>query len=143
MLALRPATTKERVQKLVGQPESDQEKASQSQPWVNSAHTPVSVSMNILPCRIHHDGPVEVSKRYWNPVNDGGADNSMYITNIPTFILVSHMSTKSNINLTQLNRTVSVNSIFPWPKVARSFRTSPRWLPRYVSRMLQCISSLT
>ncbi|KAL1965015.1 hypothetical protein VTN77DRAFT_6215 [Rasamsonia byssochlamydoides] len=25
---------------------------------------------NILPCRVHHDGPVEVSKRYWNPVKD-------------------------------------------------------------------------
>lgn len=28
---------------------------------------------NILPCRIHHDGPVKASKRYWDPKveNDG------------------------------------------------------------------------
>ncbi|GBF65098.1 ribonuclease H2 subunit C [Trichophyton mentagrophytes] len=80
MLALRPATTKERVQKLQDQPEPDQEKATQSQSWAGSAHIPVSVSMNILPCRIHHDGPVEVSKRYWNPVNDGGADNKQPVS---------------------------------------------------------------
>ncbi|KAK2806178.1 hypothetical protein FQN50_005901 [Emmonsiellopsis sp. PD_5] len=28
------------------------------------------VTPNILPCRIHHDGPVEVSTRYWDPVVD-------------------------------------------------------------------------
>ncbi|PGH26849.1 hypothetical protein AJ80_01430 [Polytolypa hystricis UAMH7299] len=27
---------------------------------------------NILPCRIHHDGPVEAPKRYWDPVFDDG-----------------------------------------------------------------------
>ncbi|EEQ83260.2 uncharacterized protein BDCG_00065 [Blastomyces dermatitidis ER-3] len=29
-----------------------------------------SITPNILPCRIHHDGPVEISARYWNPVVD-------------------------------------------------------------------------
>lgn len=29
-----------------------------------------SYTPNILPCRIHHDGPVETLKRYWNPVAD-------------------------------------------------------------------------
>ncbi|OJD27887.1 hypothetical protein ACJ73_00704 [Blastomyces percursus] len=29
-----------------------------------------SITPNILPCRIHHDGPVEISSRYWNPVVD-------------------------------------------------------------------------
>ncbi|PGH01521.1 ribonuclease H2 subunit C [Blastomyces parvus] len=29
-----------------------------------------SITPNILPCRIHHDGPVEISTRYWNPVVD-------------------------------------------------------------------------
>ena len=92
MLALRPATAKERDQRLEDQPEPDQENASQSQSWVSSAHTPISVSMNILPCRIHHDGPVEVSKRYWNPVRDGGSDNSMYILNIPTPVSYTHLT---------------------------------------------------
>ncbi|KIW60649.1 hypothetical protein PV05_00849 [Exophiala xenobiotica] len=28
---------------------------------------------NILPCRVHHDGPIKVTKRYWSPQdeNDG------------------------------------------------------------------------
>ncbi|KLJ12032.1 hypothetical protein EMPG_12867 [Blastomyces silverae] len=29
-----------------------------------------SITPNILPCRIHHDGPVEISTRYWNPIVD-------------------------------------------------------------------------
>ncbi|ODH44793.1 hypothetical protein ACO22_00694 [Paracoccidioides brasiliensis] len=29
-----------------------------------------SITPNILPCRIHHDGPVEISTRYWDPVFD-------------------------------------------------------------------------
>ncbi|KAL2002943.1 hypothetical protein VTN02DRAFT_5476 [Thermoascus thermophilus] len=29
-----------------------------------------SYTPNILPCRIHHDGPVEILKRYWDPVAD-------------------------------------------------------------------------
>ncbi|EAS35405.3 ribonuclease H2 subunit C [Coccidioides immitis RS] len=28
---------------------------------------------NILPCKIHHDGPTEVSQRHWSPITD--ADN--------------------------------------------------------------------
>ena len=27
-------------------------------------------TVNIVPCRIHHDGPTRVTKRYWNPVYD-------------------------------------------------------------------------
>lgn len=27
---------------------------------------------NILPCRIHHDGPVDSFQRYWTPVADEG-----------------------------------------------------------------------
>ena len=25
---------------------------------------------NILPCRVHHDGPIESFDRYWNPSSD-------------------------------------------------------------------------
>ncbi|OJD19394.1 hypothetical protein AJ78_00664 [Emergomyces pasteurianus Ep9510] len=31
-----------------------------------------SITPNILPCRIHHDGPVHISSRYWKPVFDDG-----------------------------------------------------------------------
>lgn len=32
---------------------------------------PKTLSANILPCRIHNDGPVDVSSRHWKPVADG------------------------------------------------------------------------
>lgn len=35
---------------------------------------------NILPCRIHHDGPVEVSERYWNPVKDDNGKTEIQFT---------------------------------------------------------------
>ncbi|KAM5445663.1 hypothetical protein MaudCBS49596_007309 [Microsporum audouinii] len=73
MLALRPATAKGNSQ----QPDKHaqpQEKPSNSQPQINNSHTPVTVSANILPCRIHHDGPIEVSSRHWNPVFDAATE---------------------------------------------------------------------
>ena len=34
---------------------------------------------NILPCRIHHDGPVNASKRHWNPeVEDDNTRTSYF-----------------------------------------------------------------
>lgn len=30
---------------------------------------------NVLPCKIHHDGPVEMSQRYWKPVKDEKGNN--------------------------------------------------------------------
>jgi ribonuclease H2 subunit C len=36
----------------------------------NKTSEPATCTPNIIPCRVHHDGPVEVSKRYWNPVKD-------------------------------------------------------------------------
>ena len=30
---------------------------------------------NLLPCRVHHDGPVEASTRYWAPENGDGKRN--------------------------------------------------------------------
>ncbi|KAI1623411.1 ribonuclease H2 subunit C [Exophiala viscosa] len=33
----------------------------------SSAHKSTA---NILPCRIHHDGPTKVTKRYWSPADD-------------------------------------------------------------------------
>ncbi|KEF54096.1 uncharacterized protein A1O9_09891 [Exophiala aquamarina CBS 119918] len=29
-------------------------------------------SVNILPCRIHHDGPTKITKRYWAPAAEKG-----------------------------------------------------------------------
>ncbi|KAL1955296.1 hypothetical protein VTO42DRAFT_8828 [Malbranchea cinnamomea] len=40
-------------------------------PW---SQTP-TVTPNILPCRIQHDGPVPVSRRYWNPIQDEGNED--------------------------------------------------------------------
>ncbi|GKZ77388.1 hypothetical protein AnigIFM56816_010687 [Aspergillus niger] len=42
------------------------------QPAQNSSNeTPTDkFTPNILPCRIHHDGPVETLGRYWNPTSD-------------------------------------------------------------------------
>lgn len=31
---------------------------------------------NIVPCKIHHDGPVEIPKRYWNPNKDDDGKKS-------------------------------------------------------------------
>lgn len=34
---------------------------------------------NILPCRVHHDGPVKASKRYWDPkVEDNGTQTAYF-----------------------------------------------------------------
>jgi len=33
---------------------------------------PDKCSVNVLPCRIHHDGPTKVTKRYWAPVVENG-----------------------------------------------------------------------
>ncbi|CRG90590.1 scavenger mRNA-decapping enzyme DcpS [Talaromyces islandicus] len=34
-----------------------------------------SCTPNVLPCKVHHDGPVELSQRYWKPVTDEKDDN--------------------------------------------------------------------
>ncbi|EFR00148.1 RNA exonuclease 4 [Nannizzia gypsea CBS 118893] len=73
MLALRPAATNEKVQK-PEKSQTDQEKMPRFQPHISSSQTAMPVSMNILPCRIHHDGSIEASKRHWNPVRDEGTD---------------------------------------------------------------------
>lgn len=39
------------------------------QPPIQSSNK--KITPNILPCRIRHDGPVAVSKRYWDPIFDG------------------------------------------------------------------------
>ncbi|KAK2803394.1 hypothetical protein FQN49_008876 [Arthroderma sp. PD_2] len=73
MLALRPATTKENSLKL--QTQTQEEKTSHSQTQINNSHSAaVTVTTNVLPCRIHHDGPVEVSSRHWNPTPDAATD---------------------------------------------------------------------
>lgn len=33
---------------------------------------------NILPCKIHHDGPVDISTRYWNPEVDATGQTAYF-----------------------------------------------------------------
>ncbi|KAF2083272.1 ribonuclease-like protein H2 subunit C [Saccharata proteae CBS 121410] len=33
---------------------------------------------NLLPCRVHHDGPVNATDRYWRPANDGDDTQTSY-----------------------------------------------------------------
>ncbi|KAI9045056.1 putative 3'-5' exonuclease [Aspergillus affinis] len=51
--------------------------AIQSQPRSGSEteKTANTCTPNILPCRIHHDGPVRSLKRYWEPVSDEKDEN--------------------------------------------------------------------
>jgi hypothetical protein len=35
-------------------------------------HPDGGCTLNVLPCRINHNGPVNASERYWNPVVDSG-----------------------------------------------------------------------
>jgi ribonuclease H2 subunit C len=41
---------------------------------------------NVLPCRINHNGPVDASKRYWNPTKTAGTksftDERVFYTNV-------------------------------------------------------------
>ncbi|KAL1991202.1 hypothetical protein VTN49DRAFT_5706 [Thermomyces lanuginosus] len=36
-----------------------------------------SYTINVLPCRIHHDGPIDLSTRHWQPTKD---DNEEHYT---------------------------------------------------------------
>ncbi|KAF3483031.1 RNA exonuclease 4 [Arthroderma uncinatum] len=81
MLALRPAAAKasslqpQKEAQAQAQAQAQEEKPSHSQSQINNSHTPAAtVTTNILPCRIHHDGPVNVSSRHWNPVSDTTTD---------------------------------------------------------------------
>ncbi|KAH8434819.1 ribonuclease H2 subunit C [Aspergillus melleus] len=52
--------------------------AIQSQPrsaGSETEETAKTCTPNILPCRIHHDGPVKSLKRYWEPVSDEKDEN--------------------------------------------------------------------
>ncbi|KAL8950645.1 MAG: hypothetical protein Q9222_003329 [Ikaeria aurantiellina] len=44
----------------------------------NPANPPKSVTQNLLPCRIHHDGPIKVHPRYWNPQPDENGTPEAY-----------------------------------------------------------------
>ncbi|KIW21084.1 hypothetical protein PV08_01663 [Exophiala spinifera] len=37
-----------------------------------------SCTANILPCRIHHDGPTKVTKRYWSPRDEKDQTKTAY-----------------------------------------------------------------
>ncbi|KAJ5083215.1 hypothetical protein N7456_012642 [Penicillium angulare] len=42
-----------------------------SQPNKDQENTPLpQLTPNILPCQIHHDGPIESTDRFWTPVTD-------------------------------------------------------------------------
>ncbi|KAK2746068.1 hypothetical protein FQN57_003408 [Myotisia sp. PD_48] len=36
----------------------------------SSKRSDATITPNVLPCRIHHDGPIAISSRYWNPIAD-------------------------------------------------------------------------
>lgn len=38
-------------------------------PITSSTRTP-NLTPNLLPCKIHHSGPIKVSKRYWSPTTN-------------------------------------------------------------------------
>ncbi|KAK5455904.1 hypothetical protein LTS15_005222 [Exophiala xenobiotica] len=38
----------------------------------SSPTRPCKGTTNILPCRVHHDGPIKVTKRYWSPQDENG-----------------------------------------------------------------------
>ncbi|OAP65779.1 hypothetical protein AYL99_01751 [Fonsecaea erecta] len=42
--------------------------------------------VNILPCRIHHNGPTKVTKRYWSPLVEKGASLSLGLPLAKTLI---------------------------------------------------------
>jgi ribonuclease H2 subunit C len=37
----------------------------------SSKHSQGKCTPNILPCRVQHNGPVNASKRFWNPEIEG------------------------------------------------------------------------
>ncbi|OKL60930.1 hypothetical protein UA08_03576 [Talaromyces atroroseus] len=41
---------------------------------LHSAQKTSSCTPNVLPCRIHYDGPVETEERHWHPVKDERED---------------------------------------------------------------------
>lgn len=45
-----------------------------------------SYTINVLPCRIHHDGPIDLSTRHWQPTKDdnGTTLNSAHGNQIDT-----------------------------------------------------------
>lgn len=47
------------------------------------------VTPNILPCCIHHDGPVPVSRRYWNPIRDEGNDGKCLLIALCFFLYIA------------------------------------------------------
>ncbi|KAL8769951.1 MAG: hypothetical protein Q9209_004198 [Squamulea sp. 1 TL-2023] len=40
--------------------------------------TPRECTPNLLPCRIHHDGPVNATRRYWDPQHDKDGNLEAY-----------------------------------------------------------------
>ncbi|KAI5289609.1 hypothetical protein KEM52_000727 [Ascosphaera acerosa] len=43
----------------------------------SGGNPPQQMLPNVLPCRVHHDGPVDISKRFWRPeTTDGNGDEA-------------------------------------------------------------------
>lgn len=45
---------------------------------IRKASTVDKSSINILPCRINHDGPTKVTKRYWGPRNENDGSKTAH-----------------------------------------------------------------
>lgn len=43
-------------------------------------------TVNILPCRVHHNGPAKVTKRYWDPVAEKGTKSKLPLGSLLTCI---------------------------------------------------------
>ncbi|KAJ6141627.1 ribonuclease H2 subunit C [Penicillium chermesinum] len=43
---------------------------STTQGTADDQHTPSQLTPNVLPCRIHHDGPIEALERFWAPASN-------------------------------------------------------------------------
>ena len=41
----------------------------------SKTHRSRTCAPNVLPCRVHHNGPVNATERYWSPRTDAGKSN--------------------------------------------------------------------
>ncbi|PGH02971.1 hypothetical protein AJ79_07508 [Helicocarpus griseus UAMH5409] len=88
----------------------------------NSHQENSSITPNILPCRIHHEGPVDVSTRYWNPVVDKGNPGMFKMTRSDplNYTLQLHTSVAEGlgagkyISQRDIKRVVEEKTVLKW-----------------------------
>lgn len=82
---------------------------------------------NILPCRIHHDGPIESPARFWTPVTTDGKGTPH---DSARGLMAMAGGLQHNLLLNHLFRAHS-DSAFPRAPASRSPRCHPGGLSRY------------